>query len=108
MTPMTRGSVMDNTQRRRFESCRYTECIVAQWSRARRDKGFEIPSTMGRYIEAYCIDRVARSVLRVALVSVFQYGVCSQVVRPRVVIPICVGSIPIRHPKLKIVYKTQS
>ena len=26
------------------------------------------------------------------------YGVCRQVVRPRVVIPICVGSIPIRHP----------
>lgn len=31
-------------------------------------------STMGRYIEAYCIDGVARSVLRVAPVSVFQYG----------------------------------
>jgi hypothetical protein len=27
------------------------------------------------------------------------YGVCRQVVRPRIVIPICVGSIPIRHPK---------
>jgi hypothetical protein len=29
---------------------------------------------MGRYIQAHCIDRVAKSVLRVAPVSVFQYG----------------------------------
>ena len=28
----------------------------------------------GSYIEAYYIDRVAKSVLRVAPVSVFQYG----------------------------------
>jgi len=29
------------------------------------------------------------------------HGACRQVVRPRVVIPICVGSIPIRHPKFQ-------
>lgn len=39
--------------------------------------------TKGHYIEAYCIDRVARSVLRVAPVSVFQYSFWSQSVHGR-------------------------
>ena len=62
MTPMTRGDEMVD---------------IGPLERAggnKRHMQVRVLSTMGHYIEAYCIDRVARSVLRVAPVSVFQYG----------------------------------
>lgn len=53
MTPMTRGSVMANTQRDMGSNPIRPVRTVSLVERARRDKGFEIPSTMGRYIEVH-------------------------------------------------------
>jgi hypothetical protein len=53
MTPMTRGSVMANTQRDEGSTppCPYWAGSLI--GKARRDGGFEIHLTMGHYIEAH-------------------------------------------------------
>ncbi len=56
MTPMTRGSIMDSTQRGTGSNPVWdTECLGSLMVRARRDGGFEIHPTMGHYIEAYSL-----------------------------------------------------
>ena len=53
MTPMTRGSVMANTQRDMGSNPIRTVRTVSLVVRARRDTGIVFQSTMGRYIETH-------------------------------------------------------
>ena len=73
MTPMTRGSVMDNTQRDDGFDFPSVLSRGVVYGKTQRNTGFEILSTMGRYIEAHFSER--QSVAVQSRISVFQYGI---------------------------------